>query len=151
MQRLRKKRVVIKRRTQARQLLREPGLIPQRALGKFLQARQPGAAIALGKDDIKAHGGYLLALKQFTRQGRHLVAAPGPLAHLLQAFFVDVDDDDAFVLRARHCGAQPGVIDDVVQLLQHLQMQNAGGMQEREQQRKQRDRNALPAAAKKMQ
>jgi len=146
----RKKRVIVQRWCQAFQLLPEGRLTAQRSLRQLLQRREARAFIGLCKQHVKPHHRYLLALKQFVHQRGHLVPAPGPLADTPEALFIDIDDDDPLIQRAGHGHPQAGVVDDVVQPFQHLQVEHIGHMQQRKHQRYQRDRNAPPALAKQM-
>ena len=120
-----KKGVIVERWGQLRNLLAEAALASQRPVGQTLEAGEAGASVGFCKQDIKAHHRRLLAFKQLVCQSRQLVPSPGPVADPFQAFFIDVDDDDALIRRARHGRAQPGVVDDVFKPLQHLQMQDA--------------------------
>jgi hypothetical protein len=73
------------------------------------------------------------------------------MAKALQALLVNVNDDDALVQRARHGGAQPRVIDDVIEPLQHLEMKTAADVQQRKNQRNQSDHHAPSVAPQQMQ
>ena len=126
-------------------MLLEAGLVLQGTLRQLLQAGKARAAVRLCKKHVKPDHGHLLALEQLVRKACKLVAPPGPVADALQALLVDIDNDDTLVQRARHGGTQPGVIDDVVQPLQNLQVQHVGHVQQRKHQGDEGDGGAAPA------
>lgn len=112
--------------------------------GQLAQALQTRAVIGLGKQHVKAENRDLLLVKQLVDQIGHFVAPPRPPPHFCQAFFINVDDDDAIIHGFGHGGAQAGVVDDVIEALEHANRKNIGGMQQRQNQGNQRDRNSRP-------
>ena len=133
---------------EAAQLLGKARLLAERPLCQLAQHGQAGAGVGFGKQHVKPQHRHLLALQQLVRQLRQQVAPPGPVAYGLQAALVDVDDDDARVLRARHGGAQVEVVGAVVQPLQGRHVQPAGGMQQGQQQGEQGQPHIPPPPAK---
>jgi hypothetical protein len=67
-------------------------------------------------------------------------------ARLRQTLFVDVHDDDPLVHRFGHRGAQAGVVDDVVEPLQHADVRDPARMQQGKKQRNQCDRDPGPVS-----
>ena len=106
LQRLRERRVVVECRLQLIHPVGEAGLVLELRLGQLPQALEAGTFVRLGKDDVEPQQGNLLPVEQFIGQFGQPVAPPGPAPDLGQAFFVDVDDDDAFIQCARHSRAQ---------------------------------------------
>ena len=68
---------------------------------QFLQHLESGTVVLLGKHHVKTDHRNTITIEQFVHQFRHLVATPGPATFFLQAFFVDVEDDNTLVPRLR--------------------------------------------------
>ena len=123
------------------------GLASERTGGQALQLCQGGAGVWLGEHGVEPEQGDLLFFKQRVDQLGHAIARPGPAADFGQAGLVDVDDDNALLQRAGQGGAQPGVVNDVVQPLQHTHGHDAHRMKHGQQQREQRDGDASAVPA----
>ena len=104
------------------------GLIPQLVLGKFIQAFQPGAFICLRKNDVKTQHRYFLAIKQFVGQISQLIPSPRPPPDFCQAFFVNVNNDNAIIQRLGHGHPQARIVNDVVQALQDSNLKDTDRM-----------------------
>ena len=139
---LRKARVEVQLRFQREHAVGKTRLIGQVALGQSLQLPQAGAVVDLGKHGVETEQRNALVFKQGVHQAGHVVARPGPAAQFGQAFFVDVDNDHAVVQRGGHGGAQPGVVNDVVQPLQHAHGHHAHRVQDGKNERQQGDGDA---------
>ena len=73
--------------------------------------------IALGKHHVETDNGDAVLVEQLVQQQRQPVAWPWPATFaafflFLQAFFVDVEDHDPRIDRARHRQPQPRVVND---------------------------------------
>ena len=93
---------------------------------KLLQHAQARAVVAFGKYDVEADDGDLVVVEQLVEQERQAVARPRPAAFaafflLGEAFFIDVENDDARIYRARHRQRQPRVVNDGLQTLDQRQ------------------------------
>jgi hypothetical protein len=53
------------------------------------------------------------------------------MAHLSKTFFVNVDDDNTFVERTRRSGPQPGIVNNVIEVLHYPYGSSANRVQKR--------------------
>src|SRR6266849_8411802 len=118
-EKIREYRVVVELRAQLLQRRLERPYVLQPGLGQLLEHRQAGALVGLGKHDVQTDYEHAVFLEELLQQGNDLVAAPGPATERagIQAAFVDVENDDAIIGRARHGQPEPVIVDDVLELL----------------------------------
>ena len=116
-------------------------LITQLGSREQLQLFQLRAVVGFGKHHVNTYQCDMVIVKQPVNQVRNFVATPGPAPYLGQAFFVDVNDHDTVIQRPGHGGAQPSIVDDVIQVINNANVQQAGGMHQGQQQWNQRDRD----------
>ena len=134
--------VVVQLGLQALHAFGKAGLVGQGAAGELLQLAQARAFVGLGKHGVETEQRNALVFKQGVHQAGHVVARPRPAAHFGQALFVDIDNDHPVVQRGGHGGAQPGVVNDVVQPLQHAHGHHAHRVQDGKNERQQGDGDA---------
>ena len=136
--------VIVEQCLQLLQLFDKTRLVPQLISSQFIEPIQAGTLVAFGKNHVKPEQRNLLTAKQFIGECGQLVARPRPAAQFSQAFFINIDDDDPFIQRFWHGCPQTHVINKVIKLLQHANGRNGDGMQQGQQQRKQRNSDAGP-------
>ena len=89
-------------------------------IGQFVceafEQRQGGAGVGLGEQHVEADDGRSLAREQLVGERSHLLPAPRPAADFGQALFVDIDDHDARIERARHQRTQARVANGQIEL-----------------------------------
>jgi hypothetical protein len=92
--------------------------------------------VTLGEHHVEPDDRDVVLVEQHVEQHREPVpwprpAALAPLLLLGQAFFVDVEDDDALLHAARHGEAQPRVVDDRLQVVDERQAVALDGVAEK--------------------
>jgi len=105
-----------------------------------------GQGIRLGEHGVHAQQADVVPEKPVDQIG-HPIPGPGPAPDLGQALFIDVDDDDALVERARHGRAQASVLDLLVQAVQQRHRQYPAGVQDKQTQQKQQRCRGEPSMA----
>ncbi len=89
-------------------------------LRQLLQHLESGTLVALRKHNVKADDGDLVMVEQLVEQKRQAVARPRPAAlaaffPLGEAFFIDIEYDDARIDGARHRQREPRVVNNRLQ------------------------------------
>src|SRR5882672_3670098 len=94
-EKIRESRLVVELRAQFLQGRLERPYVLQPGLGQFLEHRQAGALVWLGKHDIQPDYEHAVFVEKLLQQRNDLVPAPGPATERagIQAALVDIEDD----------------------------------------------------------
>ena len=104
------------------------GDLAQVLASQLVESFDAGTVIGLGKHHVECHDCDLVLVEKLRDEARQHVARPGPAGDLLEAPFIDVENDDPLVDPARHCDLEPGIENDVVELGDDSHLVEFGGV-----------------------
>ena len=119
------------------------GVAGERPGGELVDQAQLGIALRLREQHVEAERADAVVVKERIGQRRDLAARPGPLALGGEARLVDVHDHDPRIDDPRHHRLDAHVVQVVLDALDELERQDAGGVEHEEQQRQGREQDPL--------